>query len=68
MIRRFFRASQTCVLTVLNLTLFCFDAFAAETPNILFIFADDWGRMASAYAAWDYGPSDVVSTPILTSG
>ncbi|MEC8433060.1 MAG: sulfatase-like hydrolase/transferase, partial [Planctomycetota bacterium] len=52
------------MLTVLNLTLFCFDAFAAETPNIVFIFADDWGRMASAYAALDPGgPSDVVSTP-----
>ena len=65
MIRRFFRASQTfAMLTVLNLTLFCFDAFAAETPNIVFIFADDWGRMASAYAALDPGgPSDVVSTP-----
>ena len=65
MIRRFFRASQTfAMLTVLNLTLFCFDTFAAETPNIVFVFADDWGRMASAYAALDPGgPSDVVSTP-----
>jgi N-sulfoglucosamine sulfohydrolase len=34
-------------------------------PNILFAFADDWGRHASAYAAID-GPgtvNDVVSTP-----
>ena len=39
---------------------------AAETrPNILFLFADDWGKYASAYAAID-GPggiNDVVRTP-----
>ena len=34
-------------------------------PNILFVFADDWGRFASAYAAADGKPSpnDVVKTP-----
>ncbi|HYR58657.1 MAG TPA: sulfatase-like hydrolase/transferase, partial [Chthoniobacteraceae bacterium] len=34
-------------------------------PNILFFFADDWGRYASAYAAIDGRPSpnDVVKTP-----
>ncbi|MHB8897410.1 MAG: sulfatase family protein [Thermoguttaceae bacterium] len=42
---------------------------AAETvpdkrPNILFAFADDWGRYASAYATLEPGgPSDVVRTP-----
>lgn len=40
---------------------------AAETsrPNILFVFADDWGRFASIYAAVDGGGSfnDVVRTP-----
>ncbi|MEX2577743.1 MAG: sulfatase [Verrucomicrobiales bacterium] len=38
---------------------------AAERPNILFLFADDWGKYASAYAALD-GPggiNDVVETP-----
>jgi len=38
---------------------------AAERPNILFAFADDWGRFAGAYAAVD-GPgglNDVVRTP-----
>ena len=38
---------------------------AQERPNILFAFADDWGRFASAYAALD-GPgtiNDVVRTP-----
>ncbi len=38
---------------------------AAERPNILFAFADDWGRHASAYVASD-GPgteNDVVQTP-----
>jgi len=37
---------------------------AAERPNIVFAFADDWGRYASAYAAIEPGgPSDIVSTP-----
>ena len=44
-----------------------FSAHAAEPkrPNILFAFADDWGRYASAYAKLD-GPgtlSDAVQTP-----
>jgi len=37
----------------------------ADRPNILFAFADDWGRQASAYASID-GPgtiNDIVSTP-----
>jgi N-sulfoglucosamine sulfohydrolase len=36
-----------------------------KRPNILFCFADDWGRYASAYAAVDKRPSpnDVVRTP-----
>ena len=42
-------------------------AFTAEPkrPNILFVFADDWGRFASAYAKVD-GPgtmNDLVRTP-----
>ncbi len=40
-------------------------ASAAERPNILFAFADDWGRHASAYAAID-GPgtvNDAIQTP-----
>ena len=42
-------------------------AFTAEPkrPNILFVFADDWGRFASAYAKLD-GPgtmNDLVQTP-----
>jgi arylsulfatase A-like enzyme len=40
-------------------------AAAATRPNILFVFADDWGRFASAYARLD-GPgtiNDVVETP-----
>jgi uncharacterized sulfatase len=36
-----------------------------ERLNILFVFADDWGRYASAYAAIDGQPSlnDVIKTP-----
>lgn len=40
-------------------------AQGADRPNILFAFADDWGRQASAYAKIDGAGSinDVVSTP-----
>jgi N-sulfoglucosamine sulfohydrolase len=44
----------------------CGQAMSAEQarPNILFAFADDWGRYASAYAKLQPGgASDVVSTP-----
>lgn len=52
------------------LTLFCAVgligvAVAGERPNILFAFADDWGRHASAYAKVD-GPgtlNDAIRTP-----
>lgn len=37
---------------------------AEDRPNILFAFADDWGRYASAYAKLEPGGlSDLVSTP-----
>lgn len=38
-------------------------------PNILFFFADDWGRYAGAYAAVDGKPSanDVIRTPHIDS-
>ena len=38
---------------------------APERPNILFCFADDWGRYASAYAGVDGRPSpnQIVKTP-----
>ena len=40
------------------------DAKPERRPNILFAFADDWGRYASAYAKLEPGgPSDVVHTP-----
>ncbi|MEZ6089197.1 MAG: sulfatase [Pirellulaceae bacterium] len=35
-----------------------------QRPNIVFAFADDWGRYASAYAALrPGGPSDLIDTP-----
>ncbi|MCE2684458.1 MAG: sulfatase-like hydrolase/transferase, partial [Verrucomicrobiae bacterium] len=52
--------------TIALLTATC-AAFAAEVkrPNIVFCFADDWGRYAGAYAQVDGRPSinDVVRTP-----
>jgi N-sulfoglucosamine sulfohydrolase len=40
-------------------------ARAADKPNILFCFADDWGRYASCYAALDAKPTanSVIKTP-----
>lgn len=40
-------------------------AFAATKPNILFLFADDWGKYASIYAEVEGrgGINDVVRTP-----
>ena len=42
-----------------------FAARAEQRMNILFVFADDWGRYASAYAKADARPSlnDVIHTP-----
>lgn len=38
---------------------------AQERPNIVFAFADDWGRYASAYAEIDTrpGPNSIIRTP-----
>ena len=40
-------------------------ANGSNRPNILFVFADDWGRYASAYSKIDGRPSpnDVIQTP-----
>jgi N-sulfoglucosamine sulfohydrolase len=41
-------------------------ASAAERPNVLFCFADDWGRYASIYRNPDRpGLNDVIQTPAL---
>jgi arylsulfatase A-like enzyme len=39
----------------------------AKRPNILFCFADDWGRYASAYAKADGAgtPNDLIKTPVF---
>ena len=54
------------LLTLLLTVLFALPAAAADKkPNILFLFADDWGRYASIYAEVN-GPggiNDVVRTP-----
>jgi N-sulfoglucosamine sulfohydrolase len=44
-------------------------AAEAERPNVVFCFADDWGRYASAYAALDAKPTanSVVKTPNIDS-
>ena len=54
------------ILTLLFvLSLSPLSGAAAKTPNILFAFADDWGRQASIYAKVEGagGISDVVKTP-----
>ncbi len=55
------------VVALLWVAAFPIPGFSAEAarPNILFCFADDWGRYASAYADVDGRPSpnQVVKTP-----
>ncbi len=57
----------TLVLALSGLFACAVAALAAEQrPNILFCFADDWGRYARAYDAADGGlpsPNQVVTTP-----
>ena len=59
------QSSLTVCLGLLVATSITSSAHAAEQPNLLFLFADDWGRCASLLAECD-GPSglhDVVKTP-----
>ncbi len=55
------------LLALLSIAAWAAPAFSAEKarPNILFCFADDWGRYAGAYADVDGrpSPSQVVQTP-----
>lgn len=53
------------LFSMVGLLGFAMNAAEAQRPNILFAFADDWGRHASAYAVLD-GPgtvNDVIRTP-----
>ncbi len=51
--------------TLLLTALFLIPLRADDRPNILFFFADDWGKYASCYRHLDGTPSlnDVISTP-----
>jgi arylsulfatase A-like enzyme len=61
------KATRWCqaVLFGLSATFCSGETHALVRPNILFVFADDWGRYASAYAPIDNVPSfnDVIKTP-----
>src|SRR3954469_24511865 len=65
--RRMPSLSRLLSLLFLSLTGFAAAVHGADAarPNILFVFADDWGRHASAYAKLDGRPSmnDVIKTP-----
>jgi len=53
------------VSVILSL-LFCLSLSAADRPNILFCFSDDWGRYASIYKDPKRpGLNDVINTPVL---
>ncbi|MCE3018448.1 MAG: sulfatase [Pirellula sp.] len=63
--RRCFDAFLWFVLLACSLSISNQSLAEEKRPNILFAFADDWGRFAGAYAKID-GPgtiNDVVSTP-----
>lgn len=58
------------ILSAVALALFAGPAGAADRPpNVLFCFADDWGRYASCYAGLDTKPTanSVVKTPHVDS-
>ncbi|MBT5018342.1 MAG: sulfatase [Planctomicrobium sp.] len=58
------KSSFLLALAVLLVNIIGSRTFAAERPNVVFAFADDWGRYASAYAELEPGgPSDAVKTP-----
>lgn len=61
------RFAGLAIATALLTLLFANGATAADAPrwNILFCFADDWGRYASCYAKIDRRPSinDAIQTP-----
>lgn len=61
------KAASRRLLTGLSLALLPGAAAGDDRPNILFCFADDWGRCAGAYAATSPRPSpdQVVRTPTL---
>ncbi|MEK9634282.1 MAG: sulfatase, partial [Opitutae bacterium] len=50
---------------LLSLLLPVLVVFSAKRPNVLFAFADDWGRQASIYAKIEGagGINDVAKTP-----
>src|SRR6187402_2332456 len=55
----------TLLLLLIGFSTASATAADAKRPNILFVFADDWGRFASAYAKID-GPgtiNDAIQTP-----
>ena len=67
MMRRYAAAFALLLFALFAVSTEAPQAYAAEEthPNILFAFADDWGRFASAYAKTDGpgGMNDVVRTP-----
>ena len=59
------RAAKFGLFALLFVAGACVGAEQSSRPNILFVFADDWGRQASAYAKVD-GPgtiNDIARTP-----
>src|SRR5688500_14017504 len=64
MIKRM-RAARLFLFTLLSVASACYGAEQSSRPNILFVFADDWGRQASAYAKVDGAGTinDIARTP-----
>jgi N-sulfoglucosamine sulfohydrolase len=61
------RFNDRAAMKYLLLLLFCLRAAAAEPgrPNVLFLFADDWGKYAGAYRGLDgeHSLNEMVKTP-----
>jgi len=63
------RFLSALMLNLLLAPLMSVSAADEAKPNIVFLFADDWGRYASAYAALDTKPTanSVIKTPNIDS-
>ncbi|MEZ5329154.1 MAG: sulfatase [Verrucomicrobiales bacterium] len=59
--------SSRYVRVLIAILLTIHSAAAGDRPNILFAFADDWGKYASAYAALEKtpGPNTALQTPVF---
>lgn len=62
-------ATSLLAVSTSLIAISCSSEERKQQPNILFLFADDWGRYASIYDQFDHkpGPNSVIKTPNIDS-